>query len=511
MSVSRKAGIVDKIRNWVVVMFENRSFDSMLGHLPHIPAEDGIRDREIVLDYPKGTVTIHPSTNFTDPIPDPGEEYPAVMAQVYGRYIPESNAGKSPYRIFPDYMQAPYNAARPGDEPTMDGFALDYYYSGMWERGAELNDAEMQSFGGVFTPESAPVINGLAREYAVFTHWHCDAPTCTFPNRSFFHAGTSGGLLDNEITYNYAWTFDHENLFQRATERDVSWTAYFDPSQKVCLTAINLAGLKHRKMWKEHTKPLDDFYADAAAGTLPQYSWVEPNMLFGDLCDYHPPRDIRAGEQFLAQVYEAVRNSPQWEQTALVVMFDEHGGCYDHVAPPQTVSPDGKVSPEGFEFDMLGIRIPTIIISAWTARETVIRDLHTNTSMTRTLRESLNLGDAFTKRDAWARPVTAAFNLDQPRTDTPDIRALTFTPGVANPHAQQPVPGDIPSDPMWAQHEKKHFAQAVSHLGQATLRNAAHLLGKDPDAVPGQTADQARDWLGEHFYEDGQLSLPQAP
>lgn len=502
---------MSEIRNWVVVMFENRSFDSLLGYLPHIPAEDGIRDRDIVLDYPKGQVRIHPSDNFTDPIPDPGEEYAAVNAQIYGRYLPASNAGKSPYRIFPDFMAAPYNAPQPGDAPTMDGFALDFYYSGQWERRTELTDSQMQSVGGVFTPDTAPVINALAREYAVFTHWHCDAPTCTFPNRSFFHAATSGGRMDNEITYDFAWDFDFDNLFQRATEAGVSWKAYYDPSQVVPITAINLAGMHHRKMWKQHSAHLQEFYADAAAGTLPQYSWVEPKMLLGELDDYHPPTDIRAAETFLAGVYEAVRNSPQWEQTALVIMFDEHGGCYDHVPPPATVGPDDRVSPEGFEFDRLGVRVPTIIASAWTERETVIRDLHTNTSMTRTLRESLGLGDAFTRRDAWARPVSAAFNRDTPRTDRPDIRVLPFVPGVANPNAVQPRTGDMPSSAMWKQDEGRSAQEAVSHLGHATLRNAAAMLGHKPKDPSSLTAAQAAAWLREHFVKDGKFEVAQPP
>lgn len=502
---------MNEIRNWVVVMFENRSFDNLLGHLPHIPTEDGIRDREIVLPYPKGQVRLHPSTNFTDPIPDPGEEYASVNVQVYGRFLPESNAGKAPYRMFPNFMDAPYNAPEAGTEPTMDGFALDFYYSGQWETGAELTDAQMQSVGGVFTPESAPVINTLAREYAVFTHWHSDAPTCTFPNRSFFHAGTSGGRLDNDITYDYAWDFDVDNLFNRATEAGVSWAAYFDPSQKVPVTAINLAGARHRKMWKEHSRTLDQFHADASAGTLPAYSWVEPKMLFGELNDYHPPTDIRAAEVFLADVYASVRNSPQWESTALVIMFDEHGGCYDHVPPPATVSPDDLPGAHGFAFDRLGVRVPAIIISAWTERETVITDLHTNTSMTSTLREALGLGGPFTKRDAWAKPALAAFNRTTARTDRPEVRPLPFTPGVANPHAQQSVPGDIPDGAMWKQDEKHAAGEFVSHLGHATLRNAAHLLGVPPEHVDATTATEARSWLERHFHHEGALDLPHAP
>ena len=496
------------IKQWVVVMFENRSFDSLLGHLPHIPPEDGLVGRVVDLPYPGGTVRVHPSTNFTDPIPDPGEEFPAVNVQLFGRFVPESNAGKSPYRVFPDYMAAPYNSPAPGEEPTMDGFALDFYFSGGWERGVPLSDEEMKSIGGVFTPETAPVINALAAEYAVFTRWFCDAPTCTFPNRSFFHCGTSGGLLDNRITYDYAWDFNHDNLFQRATHAGVEWRAYYDPSQKMPLTAINLGGGRHLAMWRDHSVHLDQFWADAAAGTLPEYAWVEPNMLFGELNDYHPPTDIRAAEAFLAQVYEAVRNSPQWESTALVVMFDEHGGCYDHVPPPSTVSPDDLVSPEGFTFDRLGVRVPTIVISPYVERGTVVRDVHSNTSMTRTLREALGLGEPLTRRDAWAKPIHGVFTRATPRTDRPRITALPYVPGKANPHAQAAVDGDIPDAGMWKKHEEASVEERISTLGHFMLRNAAELLGHDPDSAPTTHAAEAREWLQKHFIVDDRFEPP---
>ncbi len=499
------------IKNWVIVMFENRSFDSLLGYLPHIAPEDGIRDRDIELPYPGGTVRVHPSTNFTDPIPDPGEEYPAINAQIYGRFRPAENAGLSPYAIFPDHQVAPFNEPEPGQLPTMDGFALDFFHNSRWQTGRDLTDNEMQSIGGVFTPESAPVINGLAREYAVFTHWHCDVPTCTFPNRSFFHAGSSDGRLGNDIIWDYAWDNDLPNLFTRATDRGVTWTCYFDKDQKIPYTAVNQAGGKHLPLWRDHSEHHEQFFADCAAGSLPQYSWIEPCLVSGNLNDYHPPTDIRAGEAFLASIYEAVRSSPQWEQTALVVMFDEHGGCYDHVPPPATVSPDDRVSSEGFAFDRLGVRVPTIVISAYTERETVITDLHSNTSMTRTLREALDLGPALTKRDAWAEPAFAAFNRDTPRTDRPVITALPYSPGGANPDAQEPVAGDLPDTKLFWQHKHAHDKEYVSQIGQVTVRNAARLLGLDPDEAPSTSASGVREWLEHHFVVEGRPQFEPGP
>lgn len=503
---------IERIRNWVVVMFENRSFDNLLGHLPHIDAADGVRGREILLPYPNGVVRVGPTASFNDPIPDPGESYPSVNVQIYGRYQPESNAGVPGYLGFPHHQVDPWNAPDPGQQPTMDGFALDFFHNSRWQTGGDLSDAEMQSIGGVFTPQTAPVINTLAQQYAVFTHWHSDVPTDTFPNRSFFHAGTSKGRVDNDATYDYAWDNDLPNLFDRMTAHGVPWRCYFAKSQVVPFEAINLGGAHHRRMWAAHSAHLERFFADAAAGGLPRYSWVEPSMLFGDLTDYHPPTDIRAGEQFLAQIYRAVRSSPQWDRTALVIMFDEHGGCYDHIPPPAAPSPDGIVKQQGFAFDRLGVRVPTIVISPYTERGTVIGDLHSNTSMTRTLRESLDLGPAFTKRDAWAQPIGAAFNRTQPRLDVPQVISLPYTPGMVNPGAREVRPGDVPTAAMAVKQGLHLGADRISELGEATLVSAAALLGMHlEDRPPTTTARQARHWLSRKFLRNGVLALPERP
>jgi phospholipase C len=498
--------MIEKIKHWVVVMFENRSFDSLLGHLPHIDAADGIRDREIHLPYPGGLVTVRPSANFTDPIPDPGEGYPNVNVQLYGKYDPATNAGKAPYRVFPDFMAAPFNAPAPGAVPTMAGFALDFHHNSRWQTGRELTDHEMQSVGAMFTPETAPVINRLAQEYAVFTNWHCDVPTCTFPNRTFFHAGTSAGRVDNDITYDYAWDNDLPNLFDLFTQKGLPWRCYFPKDQVVPLTAINLAGAQHLKLWRDHTAHMPDFYNDCAQGTLPAYSWVEPTMMSGNLDDYHPPTDIRAGEALLARIYNAVRTSPNWEETALVVMFDEHGGCYDHVPPPAALPPDDSTGEEGCAFDRYGVRVPTIVISAHTTKGTVVRDLHSNTSMTRTLRERFDLGPPLSRREGAVATIEAAFNRSQPRRDMHQLEVLPFTPGEPNPHAQQPVAGDLPDTAMLLRRHKGAAEDRLTQLGEVTVRNAARMLHLDPQTVPDQ-APAARAWLLRHFTRDGRLHV----
>lgn len=507
-AAAEEGSAIAAIRHWVVVMFENRSFDALLGHLPHIPPEDGLIGRDVALAYPGGTVRLHPSRNFTDPIPDPGEAYANMNVQLFGRYDPASNAGKAAFAIFPDFMSPPFNAPAAGQRPSMDGFALDYFHNARWQLGRDLTEAEMQSLGGMFTPATAPVINALARNFAVFTNWHCDVPTCTFPNRSFFLAGTSNGRIDNELTYDYAWDNDLPNIFTGLKAAGRSFTCYFPESQVVPLTAINLAGLKHLALWREHSAYLTQFHADCANGALPDFAWVEPKMLFGETEDYHPPTDIRAAERFLADIYEAVRNSPQWEETALVIMFDESGGCYDHVPPPAAVPPGGLPCPEGFAFDRLGPRLPTIVISAHTAPETVLRGLFMNTSMTRTLTEQLALGQPLTPRVASAATIEKAFNLAEPRRDRVAVAPLAYVSGTAMPGARQPVAGDIPTARMLEQKYAVAAGERLSEIGEATCRNAARLLGLGLDELP-RTGSEAQDWLARHFRQDGVLSFPE--
>ena len=489
-------------------MFENRSFDSLLGHLPHIDSADGLRDKEISLSYPGGTVQVTPEAEFHEPLPDPGEGFANVNVQLFGSYQPESNMGKAAYPLFPDFMSAPYNAPTEPCTPTMDGFAVDFHGNFIWEKERKPTDAEMQTIGRVFNPKTAPVINSLAEQYAVFTRWFCEAPTCTFPNRSFYHGATSLGKLDNEAILNYAWDMKMPNLFDLFTNKGIPWQAYFDKSQKVPDCAINLAGLRHVDLWKGKSALREKFYADAAAGTLPPYSWVEPKLMFGELDDYHPPTDIRAAEKFLADTYNAVRNSPQWESTALLVIFDEHGGCYDHVPPPAAPIPDDSPGEQDFKFDRFGVRVPAIVISPYTEQGTVITDTFHTTSVLRTLRDRFDLGPALTNRDAAAPSLEVAFNRTEPRTDKPAITPIAYTPPPPPTKAEKEADfGDAPDGALLIAKRKENMREHVSQIGEATLRNAARLLEKDPGEVPN-TASGAKAWLDEHFWHEGKLTRP---
>lgn len=118
------------------------------------------------------------------------------------------------------------------------------------------------------------------------------------------------------------------------------------------------------------------FYDDLKAGNINEFVWLQPRMtttITGEIPTWqHPDASVLEGERLIKDIYEAIRASPIWESTLFIITYDEHGGFYDHVEPPATVAPDEYVAENGFKFDKLGVRIPTIAISPWIDRNTVV-------------------------------------------------------------------------------------------------------------------------------------------
>jgi len=425
----------------VVAMFENRSFDNLLGYLygpGEMPSFEGVVGRNLSNPIPayapgaeRGTVPVHPSEVMDSPDPDPGEEHPHTNTQLFGTIVPEGNrflpAGK---------MRPPFNApSDPTAVPSMSGFVTDYIDSFRSRAGRFPRYDEYAQIMSSHTPAELPVLSTLAREFACFDHWFCEVPSQTFPNRSFFHAATSSGFVVNEPLGNFPLRNDAETIFERLEAAHVSWRVYFDPVQLVSLTGL-LHARRLFSFFRTHFRPMDEFFRDAASGKLPGYSFIEPSLI-PPHSDMHPPitaalrrvlfflprpSAIAGGEALLAQVYGAVRASStprgsNFENTLLLVTFDEHGGTYDHVPPPRVPPPD-PAAPEGqmgFRFDRAGVRIPTIAISAWVDRRTVVNQVYRSTSVIRTLRERWSLGPPLTARDASAPDISPVLSRSTPR------------------------------------------------------------------------------------------------
>jgi phospholipase C len=409
------------IEHVVVLMLENRSFDHMLGFLypgnvsPSGQPFEGLAGTESNLGSNGQPVTvfrIEPTTPnaYYMPGADPGEGYMATNDQLYG-----SDNGP----------------ASSGLAATCSGFVTNYAYTLGWEskEGGSypiVSGTVEGDIMGCFTPEALPVLSALAKGYAVCDQWFASLPTETLPNRAFACAATSQGHMDDKTH-----TFTSPTIFGLLGAANLGWAIYgydAEPLTKSTFTQISTADASHFGQFT-------DFQAAAAAGTLPAYTFLEPSWSSSGNSQ-HPNYDVALGEQLIHDVYEALRAGPGWPGTLLVVTYDEHGGCYDHVPPPWgAVPPDSDAGEFGFGFDRFGVRVPTVLVSPLIAPGTVYRvpaggTPLDHTSVLKTVEQRWNLA-ALTARDAAAPGFGDVFTLSTPRTD--DVLAGVTVPVSSGP------------------------------------------------------------------------------
>jgi len=306
---------------------------------------------------------------------------------------------------------------------AMNGFILDAVNGGH----NETNPVNM------FDMTTAPIINTLGKEFAIFDHWHCSIPGPTDPNRAFAMSGTSRGVITN---FN-GTLWDQQSYFDYLREHDRTFAGYYQTD----LWALFYFEDTNQPENSQFMYDLDDhFYDDVAAGTLPQFTWLQPQ------CNHfpnspstwqHPDASVLEGERLIKKIYEAIRAGPKWEETLFLITYDEHGGFYDHVAPPDegVPAPDAGVADNGFKFDQLGVRIPTVAISPWIPAGTVVSSgfpgemptstsAYDATSIIATANKLLGLSDEgalpLGDRMAWANTFAGLVDtLTEPRSDCP--------------------------------------------------------------------------------------------
>ena len=427
----------------VVVLFENRSFDNVLGRL-YGPSDnknfEGVVGKELSNPIPewaehgadRKVVPYGVATDMDSPNPDSGEEFFHTNTQLFNT-LDEQNRFK-----IGEGVSAPWNAPPPGATPTMDGFVTDYISTFTAEVGRQPTYDEYAQIMTGYTPQQLPVLSGIARDFGVFDHWFSEVPSQTFMNRSFWTAATSSGLVVNSPATKWMEKNTAETLFERLEAHGKTWKVYVAEPMPVSVTGvIHFPRLQGRLA--THFVPFAEFEKDAAAGTLPDLSFIEPDMASGHN-DYHPaygrsfiganmdigfdaPSSLLGGEALLQRIYHAYRSmtgpsgTNVWN-TALLIGWDEPGGTYDHVAPgpvppPDAAAPSGEL---GFTFDRSGYRVPAIMVSPWVKPGSVYNQEYRHTSLIATLRKVWGLGDAFTERDASARTFDDVFSLDEPRS-----------------------------------------------------------------------------------------------
>jgi phospholipase C len=388
-------------------MLENRSFDHMLGFLyadsgntsPAGAAFEGLTGQESNPDSSGTPVSVF-KINAGDPgayfMPgaDPGEGYANTNSQLFG-------TGRAP---------VPPVA-------TNQGFVTNFDATIAWDQrvGRSVQaGTTAANVMGIFSPGALPVLSGLASGYAVCDHWFSSAPTETFPNRAFACAATSQGHM-NDGTASYTV----QSIFGLLTAHNLTWKIYGYNEQPLT-----------RKNFPDTTSAPDanfgkfsDFTSDAAAGQLPGYCFLEPS--WGSTGNsQHPNYDVSLGEQLIHDVYYALRGGPGWDQTLLIITYDEHGGCYDHVPPPSGAVPqDASPGEFGFDFTRFGVRVPAVLVSPLIPAGTVFRVPDgsmplDHTSVLKTVETRWGL-PALTSRDAAAPDVSGALTLAAPRPDDP--------------------------------------------------------------------------------------------
>jgi len=417
------ANQLSAVKHIVQLMLENRSFDQMLGFLyadnksPTGAPYEGLTGSESNPDDAGRTVTVY-KIDKTSPHPylmpgaDPGEGFHNTNLQLFSTDDPMKGA-----------------------IPTNQGFVINFKAAIASDQSKHYKDTlpgtDPTEIMGMYAPEMLPVMSGLAKGFAVCDHWFSFAPTQTIPNRAFAAAATSQGHLDNHVK-----VFTCPSIFGSLTKADVDWAIFGynrDP-----LTRLDFPDTQHAP--ETHFGHFRDFQQRAAAGTLPAYSFLEPSFGAGGNSQ-HPNYDVSLGEQLMHDTYYALRNGPAWDDTLLVITYDEHGGNYDHVPPPWgAVTPDNSLGEWNFDFTRFGVRVPALLVSPRIAAGTVFRAKNgtiDHTSLLKTIEKRWNISP-LTARDKAAPDLGDALTLSTPRPDDPLAGVSIPIARPAHPNQSQP-------------------------------------------------------------------------
>lgn len=510
-------------------MFENRSLDNVLGwlyenenpkHKINIvdpPNYDGLKE-DTYYNYgrfrwfgKKHFIKRGTANKMNVPSFDPDEEYSCVNAQ-----------------LFEDKRNP-----RKGKKSTMGGFYIDCYKLLDWHH----------NYMETYTPEDLPVINGLAKHFAVSDRYFASVPTQTNCNRAFAACGNSLGINDDlqlEAFVNNRATnlrtmaqpkgrqFNQRTLFNVLSENCIEdWKIYHSMGTDL-ENKLGAEGYAYTRCLMEELQgseyddkfdKIETFIKDAKSNNLPRVSFLEPEwglkkgILGINGNDYHPPCNVSEGEKFLKEIYNALKeNEEVWNSTLFIINFDEHGGTYDHVPPPWTAAqPWGGESlipiPDkhelGFQFDRFGVRVPLILVSPFIEESTVFRaegDIpYDHTSVIATILKMMGIDKNKWKlgnRVAQAPTFENVLTRSIPRKDKPDVshnHNEIIDETMSDPHPndiqQTLIHKVIHNKIQKGQHDddkvlplyKEHFSgiTKISHLLKATALTLNKLVDKD--------------------------------
>jgi phospholipase C len=418
------------IKHVFVLMLENRSFD----HLFAFSGRNGVPPPDAIWGM---------TADAPDRAPlDPPHEFEDVAAQI-------------------------------GGNPGMSGFARQSYWN-VCRQG--------------FAAGALPVLRTLANQYFLFDNWYSSMPGPTWPNRFFVHAGSSGGLdnspsaaatIESETIDSLSFSFPSGTLYTRLQHANRSWRVYHDdlfPQVLAIKDMIDPFRLNTGQFSWLRVGEKQFFVDDLAKGFDVDYTFIEPNygLASGGFengnCQ-HPTGSMAAGEAFIQYVYQAIRNSPVWPQSLLIITYDEHGAFFDHQEPPAAIAPndgmqnhDRAESPQNFAFDRLGVRVPCVAISPWVAQgglgsQSFPGKVFDHTSIIKTVMNLFGVDASLGKREQSANSFESICSLSAMRSDGDAIASLPQRPA---PAATRPVSA-APSSEM-SDHATNAFSRIAMSL-----------------------------------------------
>jgi phospholipase C len=392
-----------KIEHIVVVIMENHSFDNLLGMLPHeVPSRASVDG----------------------------------LTRHHGR-ITNFNRDANGHKVYAEHADSPCQLH------AVPSQSWDASHTS-WNGGH--NNGFVKASGPIamrfWDRRDIPFTYSLAEQYPIGERFFCSVLAQTYPNRRFFFAGTSSGSIDDKA---YALTAPAANgtIFDRLDAHRINWRVY----AQGLASALVLPNFRTKSQVARIEK-FPQFLADARAGKLPAFSFIDPDYT---TTSEENPQDVQVGESFLAKVVHAVTHAPTWKHTALFITYDEHGGYFDHVPPPRAIKPDNippqtQAGDARGAFDRYGFRVPLIAVSPYAKPRYVSRRVQDLTSITAFIERKWNL-PALTFRDANADPMTDYFDftrkpafLQAPRL----APAPALGPGLAKCRADglnPPLPG----------------------------------------------------------------------
>jgi len=386
----------DPIEHVILLLLENRSFDQMLGCFQtQYPDLEGIDPAKPRFNVDKnGKQIFQEETREQQMELDPGHRLKDVLAQ-----LDKDNGG------------------------FVNNFA------DIHPKSTELQRKQIMGFYPLMFLDA---LHRMARDFTICDHWFSSVPGPTWTNRFFALSGTSSGRVEmpegiKDPKLGEFFRQDQSTLFDRLNEKNVAWNIYFYDFPASLI-------LNHQRRAENlgRYQGIDQFFKDAAhTRPFPQFSLIEPKYAGRDQNDDHPPHNIMKGEKLIADVYNAIRSQEElWKSSLIVILFDEHGGFYDHVSPPAAVAPDDEH--DEYTFDRLGVRVPAVLVSPWVDKR-VEKTVFDHTSLLKYLVDKWDLGP-LGARTAAANSIGVAIERTTARDDTlPFIR-------VSQAHLTPPRP-----------------------------------------------------------------------